>query len=135
MSSNSEAMKRWRVENPDYMHNWYMGNRETLLARSKQWHVENKDRADYLNKRNYSLNGDSIRAKVKEWADNNPEKVEAHSIVKVKLRNGEVVRGEFCSKCGNGGVIQAHHEDYLKPLKITWLCRTCHKQEHRKVLV
>jgi len=36
-----------------------------------------------------------------------------------------------CTVCG-AMKSEAHHEDYSKPLEVTWLCRTCHKAEHRK---
>ncbi|HXB13064.1 MAG TPA: hypothetical protein VNZ45_13840, partial [Bacteroidia bacterium] len=38
-----------------------------------------------------------------------------------------LVRATVCSKCGNDREeIEAHHEDYEKPLEITWLCVKCH---------
>lgn len=38
-----------------------------------------------------------------------------------------------CVKCGNIKS-QAHHEDYSKPLKVTWLCAIHHTELHRKFL-
>ena len=29
---------------------------------------------------------------------------------------------------------RAHHEDYSKPLQVTWLCAFCHAKERRKYL-
>jgi len=136
MSANSEAMKRWRAENPDYMHNWYIRNRETLLARGRQWRIDNKERMDYLNKRNYEFNGESIRASVKGWAEENPEKVVAQNAFRKKVISGEIERPEACSRCGLGSVrIVGHHEDYSKPFEVIWLCVSCHKRIHAGTLV
>lgn len=41
-------------------------------------------------------------------------------------RNGELVNPNVCSKCGATENIEAHHEDYSKPLDVTWLCHNCH---------
>ena len=35
-----------------------------------------------------------------------------------------------CIVCGDTNV-DAHHEDYSKPLKVIWLCRTHHKKIHK----
>ena len=45
-----------------------------------------------------------------------------------------VYRGKLkrlsCKECGKPA--QMHHEDYSKPLEVTWLCRRCHLQVHGK---
>lgn len=43
---------------------------------------------------------------------------------------GKLTRG-VCAICSNP-VTEAHHLDYHKPLLILWLCRSCHRKEHRK---
>ena len=45
-----------------------------------------------------------------------------------------------CERCGKRcrgrrsgfaiGKIVAHHEDYAKPLEVTWLCKPCHRLRH-----
>ncbi len=62
----------------------------------------------------------------------NPEKYKAWNAVSNALRDGKLVR-QPCEKCGNPRV-DGHHEDYDKPLEVTWLCRQCH-QTHHKVLI
>jgi hypothetical protein len=51
----------------------------------------------------------------------------ARKKVHVALRNGTLVRGE-CERAGDGckGHIEAHHDDYAKPLDVRWLCRGHH---------
>lgn len=36
-----------------------------------------------------------------------------------------------CIECFMPGPLQAHHDDYGKPLCIRWLCLTCHVEAHR----
>ena len=47
-----------------------------------------------------------------------------------KIRQGILVRLP-CEKCGTNEDVQAHHDDYYKPLDIRWLCRKHHREHHR----
>jgi hypothetical protein len=53
---------------------------------------------------------------------------QAHRLVASAIKAGELVR-QACVQCGmpNG---EAHHEDYSRPLDVTWLCRQCHARVH-----
>lgn len=44
--------------------------------------------------------------------------------------NGELVRPKSCQECWRERMVHAHHEDYLKPLDVKWLCRKCHYKRH-----
>jgi len=50
--------------------------------------------------------------------------------------NSHVSRGliqkQPCSVCGSSLNIEAHHENYSKPLDVIWLCRKHHKELHLK---
>lgn len=48
----------------------------------------------------------------------------------VYLRRGKIQKPDECSCCKDAPVEQMHHEDYGKPLEITWLCRDCHRELH-----
>lgn len=60
----------------------------------------------------------------------------ARAIATKAIKSGELVRGE-CEfnkpwrPCE--GVIQAHHDDYAKPLEIRWLCHFHHQNLHAEV--
>lgn len=60
----------------------------------------------------------------------NPQKYYAHSAVHNALSAG-VLEKEPCEICGNQKV-EAHHDDYSKPLDVRWLCRKHHLKEHGK---
>jgi len=49
------------------------------------------------------------------------------------IRRGELVRPAHCEQCSaTGRAIQAHHDDYNRPLDVRWLCRSCHMAWHGK---
>src|SRR6266705_2650342 len=50
-----------------------------------------------------------------------------------QIRYGKLSR-QPCEVCGKSNDIEAHHEDYSKPLEIKWLCVPCHKLVHRKTV-
>lgn len=75
-------------------------------------------------------NRDKINNYFQEYRENNLEKCRAQDAVKVALRANQLNKADTCSKCGSSRNIQAHHEDYTKPLDIVWLCASCHKQLH-----
>ena len=60
----------------------------------------------------------------------NPFKIAARQIVRHSITLGLLERPDVCSECGKVGKIDAHHEDYFKPLDVMWLCRGCHKTLH-----
>lgn len=51
----------------------------------------------------------------------------ARSYANVNLRRGKLTR-QACS-CG-ATTAEMHHNDYSKPLQVTWQCRRCHLLEH-----
>ncbi|KKL77017.1 hypothetical protein LCGC14_2039150, partial [marine sediment metagenome] len=64
-----------------------------------------------------------------------PEKLKAHYILNNAIRGGEIARPFICESCFNERFTDGHHEDYSKPLDVEWLCKKCHTELHRKVLV
>jgi len=89
---------------------------------------------------------DCVRRK-KAWRENNLEKARKKGIaytrkyretnklkcwaryqVRKALRNGTLCK-EPCKVCGSLDV-EAHHEDYNKPLDVTWLCGEHHDNLH-----
>lgn len=60
------------------------------------------------------------------------QKRTARNRAKVAIRTGRLVR-QPCEDCGaepgivdGRQVIDAHHDDYSKPLEVRWLCFRCH---------
>lgn len=59
--------------------------------------------------------------------------------VRNALRSGKLVRPKCCESCGGKetfnkrgySLLEAHHDDYSKPLEVRWLCKTCHRHWHQ----
>jgi len=76
-------------------------------------------------RRNYSRVLETNR----RWKKNNRYKINAHARVLRAIKKGKLKR-KSC-RCGKRKV-DAHHPDYKNPLRVVWLCRTCHGRQHRK---
>lgn len=55
--------------------------------------------------------------------------VVARQMVRNRIHGGTLERGA-CEVCGVSKDIQAHHNDYSKPLEVRWLCRKHHVEYH-----
>ncbi|KKK91601.1 hypothetical protein LCGC14_2711310 [marine sediment metagenome] len=45
------------------------------------------------------------------------------------VHSGQLMR-EPCEKCGSTKMVEAHHDDYSRPLDVRWLCHVCHMGFH-----
>ena len=81
-------------------------------------------------------NDPELRAKANEaqarWKDRNVIKRRCHVVTGNALRDGRLVPRP-CERCGHAINVQAHHEDYTKPLEVVWLCPPCHGARHREI--
>jgi len=46
------------------------------------------------------------------------------------IRQG-IVKRQNCKICGSDKNIEAHHDDYERPLEVLWLCRVHHDEHHK----
>ena len=51
------------------------------------------------------------------------------------VRDGKILRPNYCSHCGIEGSPQGHHNDYNKPLDVVWVCVRCHTNFHNEVKI
>lgn len=81
-------------------------------------------------------NGIYDRERKREWSlryrANNAEKRIAHDMVCNAVAAGKL-KAKPCERCGFALGVQAHHEDYSKPLEVVWLCTKCHGARHREI--
>lgn len=59
-----------------------------------------------------------------------PEKRIANQAASNAIRDGRLIR-KPCEVCG-AEKVEAHHDDYNKPLEVRWLCRKHHLEHHGK---
>ena len=58
-----------------------------------------------------------------------PNKYKAQNMVSNAIRDKRLFK-EPCGVCGTEERLHAHHDDYLKPLNVRWLCASHHRQWH-----
>ena len=94
------------------------GRTEKRKAKSRLWQKQNKEKCNERARSYYRKNSVKRRARsVMSWA----------------LVCGKIAKSIHCSDCNVSGVrLEAHHEDYLAPLSVIWLCVDCHHKRHRK---
>lgn len=63
-----------------------------------------------------------------------PQRRKVYNDFHAALSAGRVVKPATCEGCGKSpvghDVLDAHHDDYSRPLDVRWLCRSCHVRHH-----
>lgn len=52
----------------------------------------------------------------------------AQGLVRYYVGIGLLTRPRTCEQCGDTGRIEAAHYDYKEPLRVRWLCVSCHRR-------
>jgi hypothetical protein len=69
----------------------------------------------------------------KAWQRRNPIKRMASTIVGNAVRDGKILKPEYCEDCNNKpNRLHGHHNDYAYPLVVRWLCPACHNKWHKE---
>jgi hypothetical protein len=93
------------------------------------------DKSDLARQRNKSWRQSEAgkvwrRAWDKANYERNAQKILCRHTTQQAIRSGELVRGP-CEVCGCSDV-EAHHDDYAKPLTVRWFCKADHEAFHHK---
>ena len=70
----------------------------------------------------------------RKWEKQNSHKRVVQHIVARAIKAGQLIRPTMCEQCLTVGPVEAHHEDYSKPLEVAWLCRSCHQHQYAGIL-
>lgn len=79
----------------------------------KKWREENREHHNELMYKQYRANRKAWNAR--SWAAQNI-----------------TLTGKSCTKCFSEENLERHHPDYDKPLEVVILCRSCHREHHKK---
>ena len=100
--------------------------------RDPLWLVQEARRCREKIKKNRSVcDPISVLEAKKRWAENNKNKVASQRILQNAVKSGRIERRP-CRACG-ATEVEAHHEDYSKPLDVVWLCDKHHKERHVQI--
>lgn len=85
-------------------------------------------------KQNYEANLDYYRAydRARGRRPGEYAKEDARRRVRDALAKGLLARGECTADGEHRGRIEAHHDDYSKPLDVRWLCKKHHAEVHTR---
>lgn len=118
---------------------WYYNTNRMCKPCRKQYDAGRKNRGKYNPKNNVTQ---SARERKRRWAkaNKNKDKIGARMAVRRAIVSGTLKRPEVCDackkpsfRCDGVSSIQGHHDDYSKPLDVSWLCPTCHKSAHAAI--
>ena len=110
------------------------GRRKKLLQREydRRYKLRNRGKIAAAKAAYFQANREKINARVRRHYSVSPEHYNARQSVAYALSKGRIKKAEKCEDCGSETKLQAHHNDYLKPLEVQWLCQKCHAIRHRK---
>lgn len=98
---------------------------------SRRWRLRHPESARIRARSHYQRHRERLLAQTQAWKAKYPERVKAHTAVRIALMQRKLVKPETCSACGTPKLptqLEGHHEDYTKPLEVCWVCRKCHRK-------
>lgn len=105
-----------------YKQNWYKANRDRLLAKAKEWRLNNPERKSANDRAYREANKEKCLAKAMEWAAKNPEKRKA-AYTKYRIEKIDRVRA-------NEAAYRARNRDACNERIRQWKAKNPHKLTH-----
>ena len=105
-------------------------NPAMVKIRRERWALNHPGGSAAKQRRHREAHPEIVRARTRAERENHPTRVSARKKVHYALKTGLLVRPDRCEGCGSSTKVQAHHEDYERPLSVRWLCARCHKSTH-----
>ncbi len=142
----------WKITSSERAKRYYKRHKKECLARGCKWAKNNAEKIrqsqhkHYLKKRDFYLEKSRQRYKEKsknpifkkrlyerrkEYHLRNKGKDKARCATFYAIKTGKLRRPKICPLCKRIGMVEAHHKDYSKPLRVSWMCKSCHSLSHR----
>lgn len=109
-----------------YQKEYYSKNKHRINARNKEWTEKNRERHNQYCKNWNNEHFNERNEYQRKYRRNNKDKYYAHGRISSRVQLGKIEKPSACEICGRTGRVEAHHEDYSKPLDIIWCCKKCH---------
>ena len=112
-------------------------NRKAKIDYYREYDRKRANRPDRVKARaEYAKTPEGIAAGNKakyKWSERNAKKKWVSNVVNNAVRDGVLIKPDSCSSCGKSNCrIEGHHNDYDRPLCVTWLCSNCHREWHKE---
>lgn len=133
--------KEWRQANPTrakaQLERWIAENPERHLELARKRDQRYRDRHPEREAERHRRRKAETPERELEYSARHrrkhPEKARARDAVHRAVADGTLAKPSLCEGCGGAFEsrdIHGHHSDYLKPLDVEWLCRSCHNERH-----
>jgi len=103
----------------------------------KERYYRNKDRR--LQEQKERLSTPEGKKERRKWERSyyykSKERYLAYAKVRYAIITGKLLKPIHCEDCGTIAKLQAHHDDYTKPLNVKWLCLQCHNKIPKTALL
>ena len=122
----------------EHAREYYKKNKKRVIERQKAYYRKNKERIYETKKKYIKKNIERVREYRRnywrKYKQEQGEKTFARAVLHSAIKKGDIVRPDKCQGCKEGGLIEAHHPDYMEPLEVKWLCRICHVKEDKIII-
>ena len=128
-----ECYKRYRELHREERRAYNKKYREEHLEQERARNIEykrqhKKEMAEY-GKQYEQAHREKRREINRRYKSRHPNEKAVWRKTNYAIRKGELIK-QPCESCGKKSV-EAHHDNYNKPLEVRWLCRGCHVEWHR----
>lgn len=118
---------KYRQENIEKVRE-YDRNRPNKAERTRKF----KEYLQRLKIEDHEKFADLTYRKANKFREQDEQKRKAWGKLNDAIRYGKIQKPSVCCLCGTVCNVEAHHEDYSKPLDVLWLCSKCHHVLHAK---
>lgn len=115
--------RQWQKQHPEKLKEYREKHKSRQALYYRSWYAQN-------GRKRTPQQLDSSR----EWASKNKRKVKAQGSLRYAVKTGKITKPAFCQNCFRETKLHGHHENYSKPYDVMWLCASCHKIAHQKIV-